>query len=311
MDRLLSTEAFVRVAQTGSFAKAAEQLGVTRSVITHRVQQLETFINSPLFHRSTRHVRLSDIGEAYFQECADMVAGFHGLTEKMRHQRANLTGQLRLQVLQGFAIDHLGPLLAEFTSIYPDIEFDVIVNDRVVDPIEEGFDIAFQMFPPLAERLVVRKLFSVHRLFCASPRYIEEHGAPTHPQQLKDHRVALFGGYPSRNRWQFTRDEECVDLTLHGQVRSSSVHLLRDYAVTGAGITCLPTLIAGRDLISGDLVPVLRDYQLSSFDFAAVYPETQRRALKVRTLIDFLIARIGQVPEWDRPLLDRGYPLNL
>ncbi|WP_321374960.1 LysR family transcriptional regulator [Pseudomonas extremaustralis] len=306
MDRLLITEAFVRVAQTGSFAKAAEQLGVTRSVITHRVQQLETFINSPLFHRSTRHVRLSDIGEAYFQECADMVAGFHGLTEKMRNQRSNLTGQLRVQVLQGFAIDHLGPMLAEFTAMYPEIEFDVVVNDRVVDPIEEGFDIAFQMFPPLAERLVVRKLFNVHRLFCASPAYLREHDAPEHPQQLKIHRIALYGGYPSRNRWQFTRGEECVDLTLHGQVRSSSVHLLRDYALSGAGITCLPTLIASNELLSGRLVPILADYRLSSFDFAAVYPETQRRALKVRTLIDFLIARIGDAPEWDQALLDRG-----
>jgi DNA-binding transcriptional LysR family regulator len=231
MDRLLITEAFVHVAQTGSFSKAAEQLGVTRSVITNRVQQLEAFINSPLFHRSTRHVRLSDIGEAYFQECADMVAGFHGLTEKMRNQRSNLTGQLRVQVLQGFAIDHLGPMLAEFTAMYPEIEFDVVVNDRVVDPIEEGFDIAFQMFPPMAERLVVRKLFNVYRLFCASPAYLRVHDAPQHPEQLRDHRIALYGGYPSRNRWQFTQGEECIDLTLHGQVRSSSVHLLRDYAL--------------------------------------------------------------------------------
>ncbi|AIL62266.1 LysR family transcriptional regulator [Pseudomonas alkylphenolica] len=306
MDRLLITEAFVHVAQTGSFSKAAEQLGVTRSVITNRVQQLETFINSPLFHRSTRHVRLSDIGEAYFQECADMVAGFHGLTEKMRNQRSNLTGQLRVQVLQGFAIDHLGPMLAEFTAMYPEIEFDVVVNDRVVDPIEEGFDIAFQMFPPMAERLVVRKLFNVHRLFCASPAYLREQAAPEHPQQLKDHRIALYGGYPSRNRWQFTWGEECIDLILHGQVRSSSVHLLRDYALSGAGITCLPTLIASNYLISGELVPILTNYRLSSFDFAAVYPETQRRALKVRTLIDFLIERIGDAPEWDQQLLDRG-----
>lgn len=309
MDRLLITEAFVRVAQTGSFAKAAEQLGVTRSVITHRVQQLEAFINAPLFHRSTRHVRLSDIGEAYFQECADLVAGFHGLTEKMRHQRSNLTGQLRLQVLQGFAIDHMGPMLAQFTAMYPEIELDVVVTDRVVEPIEEGFDIAFQMFPPHAERLVVRKLFTLHRVFCASPQYLRDHAEPQHPLQLKDHRVALFSSYPSRNRWQFTRGDESVELTLHSQMRSSSIHLLRDYALNGAGITCLPTLIASDDFINERLVPILNDYRLSSFDFAAVYPETQRRALRVRTLIDFLIERIGEVPLWDQRLIDRGMVL--
>ncbi len=145
MDRLLSIEAFVRVAETGNFAKAAVQLGVTRSVVTHRIQQLEHFINAPLFHRSTRHVRLSEVGETYYKECADMVAGFNSLTEQMRNLRAKPTGKLRVQMLPGFAIDHFGPLLAEFTALYPDIEVDVIVNDRLTDPIEEGFDIAFQM----------------------------------------------------------------------------------------------------------------------------------------------------------------------
>ncbi|MNY07232.1 DNA-binding transcriptional activator GcvA [compost metagenome] len=99
-------------------------------------------------------------------------------------------------------------------------------------------------------------------------------------------------------------------MTLHGQVRSSSVHLLRDYALSGAGITCLPTLLASNELLAGRLVPILTDYRLSSFDFAAVYPETQRRALKVRTLIDFLIGRIGDVPQWDQLLLDRGILVN-
>ena len=161
MDRLLSVEAFVRVAETGNFAKAAQQLGVTRSVITHRIQQLEQFINAPLFHRSTRHVRLSEVGETYYKECADMVASFNSLTEHMRELRAKPTGKLRVQMLPGFAIGHFGRMLAEFTRLYPDIEVDVIVNDRVVDPIEEGFDVAFQMFPPMAETLIERKLFSV------------------------------------------------------------------------------------------------------------------------------------------------------
>lgn len=169
MDRLLSIEAFVRVAETGNFARAARQIGVTRSVITHRIQQLEAFINAPLFHRNTRHVRLSEIGETYFRECADMVTGFNTLTEQMRDLRAKPAGKLQIQMLPGFAIHHFGTLLADFSELYPDIEVDVIVNDRVVDPIEEGFDIAFQMFPPQSEMLIERKLFSVRRLFMATP----------------------------------------------------------------------------------------------------------------------------------------------
>lgn len=120
----------------------------------------------------------------------------------------------------------------------------------------------------------------------------------------------MFSSYLSRNRWQFTRGDESVELTLHSQMRSSSIHLLRDYALNGAGITCLPTLIASDDFISERLVPILNDYRLSSFDFAAVYPETQRRALRVRTLIDFLIERIGEVPLWDQRLINRGMVLH-
>ncbi|WP_044872771.1 LysR family transcriptional regulator [Pseudomonas sp. LFM046] len=306
MDRLLSIEAFVRVAETGNFAKAAQQLGVTRSVISHRIQQLEDYISAPLFHRSTRHVRLSEVGETYYKECADMVASFNSLTEQMRDLRAKPTGKLRIQMLPGFALGHFGGLLAEFTERYPDIEVDVIVNDRVVDPIEEGFDVAFQMFPPMAESLIERKLFSVRRLFCASPEYLERHAAPEVPADLQAHKVALYEGYPSRNRWVFNGDEQ-VELNLTGQVRSNSVHLLRDYAITGACVVCLPTLVASDDLLEGRLVPVLTDYSLTAFNFSAVYPATQRQALKVRTLIDFLVERTSNEPAWDRPLLERGW----
>ncbi|CDF84641.1 LysR family transcriptional regulator [Pseudomonas sp. QL9] len=307
MDRLLSIEAFVRVAETGNFARAAQQLGVTRSVITHRIQQLEQFINAPLFHRSTRHVRLSEVGETYYKECADMVAGFNALTEQMRDLRAKPTGKLRVQMLPGFAIHHFGALLAEFTELYPDIEVDVIVNDRVVDPIEEGFDVAFQMFPPQAETLIERKLFSVRRLFLASPEYLQRHPAPLHPEDLLQHRIALYEGYPTRNRWHFHHGDEVIELSLPGQIRSNSVHLLRDYALTGSALVCLPTLVAGGDLQSGRLVPLLIDYPLSSFNFSAVFPATQRRALKVRSLIDFLVERISDEPAWDRPLLEKGW----
>lgn len=244
---------------------------MTRSVVTHRIQQLEHFINAPLFHRSTRHVRLSEVGETYYKECADMVAGFNSLTEQMRNLRAKPTGKLRVQMLPGFAIDHFGPLLAEFTALYPDIEVDVIVNDRLTDPIEEGFDIAFQMFPPQAETLIERKLFSVRRLFLASPEYLQRHPAPERPADLLEHRIGLYEGYPSRNRWQFQHGDETVELSLAGQVRSNSVHLLRDYALAGTALVCLPTLVAHADLESGRLLPLLIDYPLSSFNFSAVF----------------------------------------
>lgn len=307
MDRLLSMEAFIRVAESGSFAKAARQLGVTRSVVSHRIQQLEQFINAPLFHRSTRHVRLSEVGETFFKECADMVAGFNTLTEQMRDLRAKPSGKLRIQMAPGFGIDYFGLLLAEFTQHYPDIEVESVINDRIIDPIEEGFDIAFQMFPPLAETLIERKLFQVQRVFCASPEYLKHRTAPQHPNDLQEHKVGLYSGYPARYRLIFSRGDEQLEVNMPGQVRSNSVHLLRDFALGGGGIVCLPTLVASKELLARRLVPLLTDYSLSSFYLRAVFPATQRRALKVRALIEFLAERLEEVPWWDKPLLERGW----
>jgi DNA-binding transcriptional LysR family regulator len=307
MDRFLSIEAFVRVAETSSFAEAARQLGVSSSVVTNRIQQLEKFVSAPLFHRSTRHVRLSEVGETFYRECSEVVGRVNELTDHMRELRATPTGRLRIQMLPGFALGHFGALLAEFSERYPGIQLDVIVNDRVVDPIEEGFDVAFQIFPPLAESLIERQLFKVRRLFCAAPQYIAQHGAPQHPGDLLAHRTALYSGYPSRNRWTLTKSAEVFEMELRGLIRSNSVHLLRDYALTGGGIVCLPTLVASEALLSGALVPVLTDYSLAALNFAAVYPATQRQALKVRALVEFLVEHLGPETAWDLPLIERGW----
>lgn len=307
MDRFLCIEAFVRVAETNNFAEAARQLGVTSSVVTKRIQLLESFIDAPLFHRSTRHVRLSEVGESFYKDCADAIANFNALTDQMRESRASPVGRLRVQMLPGFAIHHFGPLLADFNRRYPGIQMDIVVMDRVVDPIEEGFDVAFQIFPPIAETLIERRLFSVRRLFCAAPTYLEDRGIPADPYALHQHTTALYAGYPSRNRWVFSHGDEKIEIQLPGHIRSSSVHLLRDYALTGAGIVCLPTLVASEDLLSGALIPILTDYALEPFTFSAVFPVTQRQAPKVRALVEFLSDHFSSEPSWDVPLLERGW----
>ncbi|AMP38818.1 LysR family transcriptional regulator [Ralstonia solanacearum] len=308
MDRFLSIEAFVRVAETHSFAEAARQLGVTNSVVTHRVQQLERYIEAPLFHRSTRHVRLSEVGETYYKQCAHAVAMLSDLTDQMRGLRATPAGKLRIRMLPGYALHHFARPLARFSAQYPDIQLDVVVDDSVVDPIAEGFDVVFQIFPPINDSLIEKRLFILRRMFCATPDYVEEYGAPRQPADLLRHALALYSGYPTRRHWVFSRNGEvAAELDLPEQVRSNSVHLLRDYALTGAGIACLPTLVVSDDLLAGRLVPVLPDYDLAPFHFAAVYPATQRQAVKVCALIDCLVSHHAGEPAWDTPLLERRW----
>jgi DNA-binding transcriptional LysR family regulator len=178
----------------------------------------------------------------------------------------------------------------------------------VVDPIAEGFDVAFQIFPPINDSLIEKRLFVLRRVFCATPAYVEEYGLPQQPADLLQHSLALYSGYPTRKRWAFSQGGEVrAELDLPEQVRSNSVHLLRDYALTSAGIACLPTLVVSDDLIAGRLVPVLAEYDLAPLHFSAVYPATQRQAVKVCALIDCLANHHAGELTWDVPLLARGW----
>ncbi|MGH8143563.1 MAG: LysR family transcriptional regulator [Steroidobacteraceae bacterium] len=303
MDRFLCMQAFVRVAEAQSFGAAARQLGVAPSVITSRVKQLERFIQVPLFHRSTRTVALSEIGQIFFDECADLLARADSVTDRMRLTQDTPTGVLRLQVLPGFALGHFGRALKSFGDDYPHISLDITVGDVAGNPIDEGYDVSLQIFRPGAEVLIERRLFHVRRVFCCSPRYLERRPRPTRPTDLLKHAIGLYSAYPTRNRWTFQRGtEEAVSIELPTHVRSNSVHLLRDFALSGGGITCLPTLVCSEDLLRGTLVPLLADYELPPLELLAIYPTTHRRTVKVKLFVDFVARQFSGEPEWDRAL---------
>lgn len=303
MDRFRCIQAFVRVAEAQSFASAARQLGVTPSVVTSRIQQLEKFIQAPLFHRSTRKVILSEAGQSFLEECAELIARIDSTTDRMRLAQGSPNGVLRLQVLPGFALGHLGRALKDFSSEYPHINLDITVSDNLVNPVDEGYDVALQIFRPRSENLIERPLFPVRRVFCASPQYLCQKTRPKAPKDLLLHKIGVYSAYPTRNRWIFRRNEQEISIELPAKIRSNSVHLLHDFALSGGGITCLPTLVCGDDLLSGALTPLLSDYDLlPPLEMLAIYPTTHRRAVKVKLLVDFITQRFSGVPPWDRDL---------
>jgi len=306
VDTFQSIDAFVRVAESSSFADVARQLGVSKSVITSRVQQLEEFVGAPLFHRTTRHVRLSEIGELFYKECADLIARANGLVDQMRDSRVTPTGTLRIHALPGFVLGHMAHLLSQFQNQYPGISIDLTVNDAVVDPVKEGFDCALQIFPPASEDLIERRLFQVRRIFCASPEYLASHPQISEPEDLQNHRLGLYSRYPSRDRWIFTGTDRQVILDLKPALRTNSVHMLRDYAIDGGGVVCIPTIVAADAIVSGKLKLLIEDYQLSHFWFSAVFPKTQRNMFKLRLFLDHITASFSEIPPWDDALNKEG-----
>jgi DNA-binding transcriptional LysR family regulator len=299
VDTFQSIDAFVRVAEASSFADVARQLGVSKSVITSRVQQLEEFVGAPLFHRTTRHVRLSEIGELFHKECADLIARANGLVDQMRDSRVAPTGMLRIHALPGFVLGHMAHLLNEFQNAYPGIAIDLTVNDAVVDPVKEGFDCALQIFPPASEELIERRLFQVRRVFCAAPDYLAQHPLIQQPEDLLHHRLGLYSRYPSRDRWIFNGTARQVILDLKPALRTNSVHMLRDYAIDGGGVVCIPTIVAADAVANGQLSLLLPDFQLSHFWFSAVYPKTQRNMFKLRLFLDHISRSFSEIPPWD------------
>ena len=307
MDHFSCIQAFVRVAQTRSFTTAARQLGVTPPVITGRIKRLEQFVHAPLFHRTTRKVSLSQTALAFFEECADLLARVDSVTDRMRLTHDTPVGLLRLQVSHGFAIGPLVAVLQDFSLRYPKIRLDITVNDQPVNPIGEGYDVSLQLFRPAAEGLIARKLFDVHRVLCASPQYLRRRGHPLKPSDLSQHDIGVYSTSPTRDRWTFRCKGEVVAVPLAAQMRSNSVHLLRDFARIGAGITCLPTLVCSDDLLSGALVPVLPDHDMPPLELLAVYPATHRETVKVKLFIEFLRKRFSGEPEWDSGALLQKY----
>ncbi|MEJ8857600.1 LysR family transcriptional regulator [Variovorax robiniae] len=306
MDRLESIETFVRVAETQSFAEAARQMRIAKSVVTSRVKQLEDHVGAPLFHRSTRVVRLSDVGQAFLRDCTSLVARANDVMDQMRGARAGPTGVLRVHALTGFVLGHFAALLHAFQVSYPDIRLELIVSDAVVDPVKAGVDCALQIFPAASTELISRPLFPVRRVFCATPEYLRSKGAPQSPRDLHKHALGLYSGYPTRDRWTFRHGDDEITLYMNAALLTNSVHLLREYALEHAGIVCLPTLVAGDSILKGDLEVVLPEHQLSSFSLSAVYAGTSRNAFKLKLFIEHIAAAFSRVPPWDAQMIERG-----
>jgi DNA-binding transcriptional LysR family regulator len=307
VDRFVAIDTFVRVAEARSFAEAARQLRVARSVVTERVQQLEALVGAPLFHRNTRSVQLSELGQAFLRDCTELVGRANGVVDQMREMTSSPAGRLRVHALPGFVLGHLARMLQEFQARYPQIVLDLVVSDAAIDPVREGFDCALQIFPPRSEELVSRRLFPVRRVFCASPQYLRRQGVPRAPSDLLRHRLGWYSGYPTRDRVAFHRGgEPPVEVTLTPVLLTNSVHLLREYAQEHAGIVCLPTLVASAPVLAGELVVVLPKYQLSAFWLSVFYPAKLRSQRKLKLFVEALQAAFPDAPPWDQPLIAQG-----
>lgn len=301
MDRFAAMEIFVRVAETGSFTAAADQLNVARSVVTRQISALEAHLGAKLIARSTRRSALTAEGAVYLEKCREILNLVQAAEGGVASERQAPRGPIRVAVPMSFGQRHLMPLLGEFATQYPQVDFDLEFNDRRINLIEEGVDLAIRVTGEAEPTHVVRRLSVCRMAVLASPDYLARHGTPRHPADLIRHECL---GYTPvmRSRWPFVIHGERREFEVRGRLRANNGDALMDAAERGLGIVYQPTFLAGRSIREGRLQIVLADFHTPELNIYAVFPGHRHVPHRVRVLVDFLAERIGPEPYWDAGL---------
>jgi DNA-binding transcriptional LysR family regulator len=295
MDKFESIRAFTQVVISGGFAAAARNMGLSRSAVNKLVISLENELGVQLLHRSTRVVTPTETGLAFHERCLEILASLEEAERSITQLHEEPRGKLRINAPMTFGTLHLAPALADFLVHYPDLQVQLTLSDRFIDPIEEGFDITVRIAKPqTSASLIVHPLASAQRVLCAAPSYLEQHGIPTHPDELHHHSCLHYGQLATEDQWTLigAAGEQTISVT--GVLCSNNGEVLKEAAVRGLGITLLPRFIVEPELQQGSLQIVLPDYHPPELSISVIYPVNRHLSTKVRLLVDFLQERFGQ-----------------
>lgn len=299
MDRLDDMLAFIKVVDTKSFTAAADRLNLSKSVVSRRIAELENRLGARLLNRTTRKLSLTEVGQAYYERCSRILADLEEAEQAVADLHAAPRGRLRVNAPLSFGFVHLAPAIAEFMRRYPSIEIDMDLNDRVVDLIDEGYDLAVRIGRLRDSSLIAKRLAPSRQVICASPAYLEKHGTPTRPEDLTNHNCLIYTNVPTAEQWQFRDGTETRSVRVSGTLRANNGDLLRAAAIAGLGIVILPTFLCGDALSSGQLQCILLDHTTQEGNVYALYPQNRHLSPKVRAFVDFLAERFGPRPYWD------------
>ena len=299
MDRLAALEAFARVAETGSFSGAARTLGLSKSLISRQVSTLEADLGARLIARTTRSLTLTEAGRGYYEQVARILAQMEEADLSVSQLLATPRGKLRVNAPMSFSLLRLAPALPDFLALYPEIDVDIVMNDRRVDLMDEGFDLAIRIGRLADSSLVARKLGAMQRYIVASPAYLAEWGTPKVPADLRHHACLCYSNADTVDEWRFyDSDDKPVTVEVKGRVRANNGDLLRVAALNGLGFVDLPSFLVGADMEAGRLVSVLEEFTRQNGGIYAVYPHARYLPPKIRVFIDFLAERWGGEPDW-------------
>lgn len=294
MDQFKEIESFVAVAQLGSFVKAADKLGISKAMVSRHVSELESRLGVRLMQRSTRRLALSEAGTEYLQHCVRILGELADANASISAKAVQAQGVLKVTAPLTFGIRHMAPLWGEFLRIHPKVELEVNLNDRLVDLIEEGYDLAVRIGVLASSSLIARRIAGTRLMLCASPRYLQQAPPITELQDIAQHDVIAYSYLATGEQWRFTGPGGARHIDVHPRLCSNNGDTCRAAALADQGIVFQPSFLVGEDIQAGRLVQLLPQYVGPELDIHVLYPSRLHLSHKVRAMVEFLSAAFAQ-----------------
>ena len=299
MGQLEDMAMFVRIVEAGSITKAAEQLNIAKSAVSRRLKELETRLGSQLISRTTRQSNLTQAGEQYYQKVSNILNEVDALNEASSGAPTRIEGTLKMTAPLSFGLLHLKDIIDEYANQHPNLNFELDFSDRHTDLVEEGFELAIRIGEMQDSSYQAKRISLIRHTLCASPEYLDKMGTPKTVEDLADHEFLQYSLSKS-NTIELTDEQgKKHQVDVNSKIKINNGDFLRDMAVKGHGITFLPTFITYQTVASGELVPILQQYELPMLTAYAVYPKNRFLSQRCRYFIDFIAERFGDNPYWD------------
>ncbi|KAF7597992.1 MAG: LysR family transcriptional regulator [Candidatus Dactylopiibacterium carminicum] len=300
MDLFQAMKTFTAVVEAGSFVGAMDALEISKPAVSRHVAELEEHLGTRLLQRTTRRLSLTDEGLRYYQRCKEVLQAVQEAEAEVGAASGRVHGWLRVGAPQTFGALHLAPLWGRFAAENPQVVLDIVLSDRVVDLVEEGYDLVVRIARLPDSNLVSRVLAYTRMVLCASPDYLARHGTPRQPHELAQHDVISYSYWSSGDVWSFTGPQGEVSVRTRSRIHANNGDTCRAAALAHQGVILQPDFLVHEDLHSGRLVALLPGFQTVRLGIYALYPTRRQLPLKVRRLVDFLVDALRQQP-WAEP----------
>ncbi len=288
MDTLTRMRSYVDVVREGGYSAAARATGRSKAILSKDVRELEDFLGVRLLTRTTRSVVPTEAGLSYFDEAVELLAGIDGLQERMREQSDTPRGPLRVSAPRTYSDGLLGQAIMDFAKAYPQVQLDVVFEDRFVDMIAERFDVAIRISELADSSLIAKKLAPFRIVVCAAPEVLEQHGTPKTPDDLAHMPGIVDSNHRVKHAYTFDTPEGRRSVRIQNRIAINTPSVIRLAALKGLGFCQVPHLTLRNDIEAGKLVTVLEDYELKGVGIYAVYAERRHMTVKLRAFVDFL-----------------------